>query len=144
MRKTLRLREVLERLRMASSVSGIFRTHRQQCRDFHRASKIRDGARCGGEGGGVYFSSSITKSERNYCITRKELLAVIMSGKRFHYYLYSKPFKIRTDHGAWRWLINFKKPENQLARWIELLDTYDFVIEHRRGKSHTNATPMPI
>ncbi|KAK3720691.1 hypothetical protein QZH41_013369 [Actinostola sp. cb2023] len=43
MRKTLRLREVLKRLRMASSVSGIFRTHRQQCRDFHRASKIRNG-----------------------------------------------------------------------------------------------------
>ena len=40
-------------------------------------------------------------------------------------------------------MINFKNPENQLARWIELLGTYDFVVEHRSAKSHTNADALP-
>jgi len=48
------------------------------------------------------------------CVTTQmELLAVAIaiSVKRFHHYLYCWPFKIRTDHGALRWLANFKTPE---------------------------------
>ena len=46
---------------------------------------------------------------------------------------------IRTDHGALRWLLSFKNPEGQVARWIEFLGNYQFEIEHRPGKYHGNA-----
>ncbi|CAG4936467.1 unnamed protein product [Parnassius apollo] len=36
-------------------------------------------------------------------------------------------------------LLQFKNPEGQVARWNELLQEYDFEIEHRSGKSHGNA-----
>ena len=46
---------------------------------------------------------------------------------------------VRTDHASLRWLINFKDPEGMLARWISILDTYDFTIQHRPGAKHKNA-----
>ena len=45
---------------------------------------------------------------------------------------------VRTDHSALRWLFDFKKPENQVARWLEVLNTYDLDIVHRPGKQHGN------
>ena len=36
-------------------------------------------------------------------------------------------------------MINFKDPEGQLARWMDVLSTYDFTIEHRPGRLHKNA-----
>ncbi|PIK60135.1 Retrovirus-related Pol polyprotein from transposon [Apostichopus japonicus] len=69
----------------------------------------------------AYFSKALSKTERNYCVTRKELLAIVLSIKHFHHYLYGAKFVVRTDHGALRWLVNFRNPEGQLARWLETL-----------------------
>ena len=84
----------------------------------------------------AYASRALTKSERKYCVTRKELLAVVHFVKYFRHYLYGKRFKVRTDHGSLRCLLNFKNPEGQLARWIEVLSTYDMEIQHRPGTQH--------
>ena len=46
---------------------------------------------------------------------------------------------VRTDHGALRWLLSFKEPEGQIARWLERLQVFDFVIAHRPGTQHGNA-----
>ena len=45
---------------------------------------------------------------------------------------------MRTDHGALSWLMKFKNPSGQLARWLEVLSTYRFVIQHRAGVKHGN------
>jgi predicted aspartyl protease len=89
-----------------------------------------------------YYSKSFNKAERKYCVTRRELLAVVASIKNFHHYLYGRKFKVRSDHGALSWLFNFKNPEGQLARWFEVLASYDFRIEHRAGRSHNNADAL--
>ena len=87
----------------------------------------------------AYFSKSLGRSERQYCITRKELLAIVASIKHFHHYLYGVHFTVRTDHGALTWLTRFKHPEGQMARWLEVLSSYDFKIKHRAGLQHRNA-----
>ena len=87
----------------------------------------------------AYYSKTLSKTERQYCVTRRELLAVIMAVKHFHHYLYGVHFLIRTDHGALTWLTNFKNPEGQLARWLEILGTYNYTIKHRAGLRHGNA-----
>ena len=51
-----------------------------------------------------YASRTLTKPERNYCVTRKELLAVVTFLKHFRQYLIGRQFTIRTDHGALTWL----------------------------------------
>ncbi|MCG7874760.1 MAG: ribonuclease H family protein, partial [Candidatus Thiodiazotropha endolucinida] len=93
-----------------------------------------------GEEHAVGFASrTLTKSERAYCVTRKELLALVTFVKHYKHYLYGKKFLVRTDHSSLKWLMNFKNPEGQIARWIETLSCYDMKVEHRPGRLHQNA-----
>ena len=89
-----------------------------------------------------YGSRTLSKSEKNYCVTRKELLALVYFMRQFRSYLLGHPFLVRTDHSSLCWLSQFKEPEGQLARWIEQLQKFDFQIEHRKGRDHTNADAL--
>ena len=51
----------------------------------------------------------------------------------------AKSFTARTYHGSLRWLMNFKNPEGQVARWLEVLSSFDMAVEHRPGRLHGNA-----
>ena len=62
-----------------------------------------------------YASRILTKSERNYCVTRKELLAVVYFLQHFRHYLLGASFTLQTDHGALTWLQKFKEPKGQVA-----------------------------
>ena len=101
-------------------------------------SQIQDGKETPLE----YFSKVLHKPERNYCVTRRELLAMVKSISHFHHYLYGRHFLLRTDHAALRWLLNFKNPEGQIARWIQHLQEYDLEIQHRPGRLHGNADAL--
>ena len=86
-----------------------------------------------------FASRTLTKSERTYRVTRKELLALVTFVKHFKHYLYGKKFLVRTDHSSLKWLMNFKNPEGQIARWIETLTSYDMKVEHIPDRLHQNA-----
>lgn len=47
-----------------------------------------------------YGSRTPTKSERNYCITRREMLALVYLINHFKHYLIGREFILRTDHGS--------------------------------------------
>ena len=74
-----------------------------------------------------------------YCVTRKELLALVTAVRHFHHhYVYGRHLKVRTDHGTLRWLMNFKNREEETARWIEILGIYNLEVEHHQGQNHGN------
>ncbi len=87
----------------------------------------------------AYGSKALSKEERNYCVTRRELLAVVYFLKKYRHYVGGRPVTVRTDHGSLRWLFNFKNPEQQLARWLEVCASFDLTLEHRPGRQHQNA-----
>ena len=90
----------------------------------------------------AYYSRAMSTQEKNYCVTRKELLAVIDAVRHFHIYLYGSTFTIRSDHSALQWLQKLKDPEGQLARWLARLGQYHFEVVHRPGERHTNADAL--
>ena len=90
----------------------------------------------------AYYSRALSRAERNYCVTRRELLAVVQAVRHFRPYLHGSHFVIRTDHASLTWLLNFKHPEGQVARWLEALQEYDFDIQHRAGRQHGNADAL--
>ncbi|GFX70407.1 retrovirus-related Pol polyprotein from transposon opus [Trichonephila clavipes] len=90
----------------------------------------------------AYWSKCLSKPERNYCVTRKELLDIVKAIEHFHHYLYGQKFLLRTDHASLTWLMNFRNTEGQVARWIQRLNEYYFDIRHRKGSSHGNADAL--
>ena len=48
----------------------------------------------------AYAKRTLSKSERIYCATHKEMLALVYFVKYFRHYLYGRQFTIRTDHGS--------------------------------------------
>jgi hypothetical protein len=86
----------------------------------------------------AYGSFILTPEQRRYCTTRKELLAIIRFTRQFKHYLLGRQFTVRTDHSSLTWLLGFKEPQGQLARWMEELSQYDMVIKHRPDKNHGN------
>ena len=90
----------------------------------------------------AYYSKSLNIHEQQYCITRKELLAVVHAFKAFHHYLYGQSVLLRTDNAAVSWMRNLKQPTGQVARWLETLGTYNFTVIHRAGLQHRNADAL--
>jgi hypothetical protein len=90
----------------------------------------------------AYASRKLSRAEVNYCVTRKELLAVVYFLKYFHHYLMGRRFRVRTDHAALQWLRRIPEPVGQQARWIGYMEEFDFEILHRAGSRHGNADSM--
>ena len=90
----------------------------------------------------AYASRCLSKCERRYSTTRREMLALVAFLKHFRPYLLGRPFTVRTDHQSLQWLRSFKEPQGQVARWQECLQEYDFVCIYRPGRQHTNADAL--
>ena len=90
----------------------------------------------------AFGSRLLTKPERQYSVTRRELLAVVTFIRQYRPYLICRRFTLRTYHGSLTWLRNFREPKGQLARWLEQLQELKFDVVHRPGKSHQNADSL--
>lgn len=90
----------------------------------------------------AYFSKSLTKSQQNYSVTERELLAVILSVQRFRHYVLGSELEIVTDHSAILGLINNPTVSGRLARWQCILSEFDFRLTHRKGNHHQNADAL--
>jgi len=63
----------------------------------------------------AYGGRTLNVNEINYCVTRKELLAVVHFTKAYRQYLLGRKFIIRTDHAALSWLQRNPQPIGQNA-----------------------------
>ena len=98
-------------------------------------SQVRDGR----ERVIAYSSKTLSRTERNYCTTKRELLGVVSMIHHFRTYLWGRTFTLRTDHAPLKWLLNFKDAEGMIARWAARIAHYNFELIHREGKKHGNA-----
>lgn len=61
----------------------------------------------------AYMSKALNKHEMSYCVTRKELLAVVRGFKNFHSYLNGQEVVLRTDNAAVSWMKSLKNSRGQ-------------------------------
>ena len=91
----------------------------------------------------AYGSKKLNKSQRNYPSTKGELYAGIMWMDKYQYYLLHGPtFKWRTDNVAIKHVHTMEPKGAIVERWLDMLATYDFEVEHRAGTKHTNADAL--
>lgn len=84
-----------------------------------------------------YASKSLTDTERRYCQTEKEALALVWSVERFHMYLYGRPFELMTDCKALEYLFTPRsKPCARIERWVLRLQSFDYQIVHIPGSQN--------
>ena len=65
----------------------------------------------------AHASTALSRQQRRYCVTCRELLAVIEIVHHFRHYRLGQHFTLRTYHGSLVWILNFKEPEGQLVWW---------------------------
>ena len=90
-------------------------------------SQIQNGVECVI----AYCSRALRPSQRKYCTTKREMLAVVSMCIQFHSYLRGAKFTLRTDHKSLVWLHRFKETEGMMVRWLHTLHQFQFTIVHR-------------
>ena len=80
-----------------------------------------------------YGSKTLNKSQQNYCTTMRELYAVVYFMRYYKHYLMGRHFEVHTDHASLVWIKNFKDADGMLARWLTIIDTFDFSIFHKKA-----------
>ncbi|XP_035806354.2 uncharacterized protein K02A2.6-like [Amphiprion ocellaris] len=91
-----------------------------------------------------YVSRTLTAAEKGYSQLEKEGLAVVFAVKRFHQYLYGRPFTIFTDHKPLLGLFSESKGISPMAsarvqRWALTLSAYQYRILYKAGSENANA-----
>lgn len=80
-------------------------------------------------------SKSLSDTEKRYCQTEKEALALVWAVEKFHIYLYGKTFDLVTDHKPLEAIFKpTSRPCARIERWVLRLQSYSFVVKYVQGK----------
>ena len=90
----------------------------------------------------AYGSQTLSHQVRNYCATDVELLAPHFFMEYYHLYLLGRPFIVKSDHVALKWIFSLREPHDRIACWLEVMSAYQFIVEYQPGKKHGNADAM--
>ena len=93
-----------------------------------------------------FASLTLTQAERNYTNLEREALSIVFGVKKFHQYLFGRPFTLMTDHKPLESLFNEKKPIPTMAvariqRWALTLAAYKYTIEYKPGAQSSESIP---
>lgn len=88
-----------------------------------------------------YFSKKLSSTQRKYSATEKECLGVLLAVENFRHYIEGSTFTVVTDAKSITWLfsISAANANSRLLRWALKLQSYDFVIQYRKGKDNVLA-----
>jgi len=82
-------------------------------------------------------------AEWNYPAHEQELLAVIHALRTWSYYLDGAKFTVNTDQATLRHFPTQPKLTRRQARWMELLQEYDFDFKYKRGVDNIVPHALP-
>nr|GFC45914.1 reverse transcriptase domain-containing protein [Tanacetum cinerariifolium] len=80
-----------------------------------------------------YVRKTMNQAETNYTTTKKEMLVVVYTFKKFRSYLIMHKSIVYTDHSALKYLFAKKDAKARLLRWILLLQEFDFKVIDTKG-----------
>uniref|UniRef100_A0A5B7BML6 RNA-directed DNA polymerase n=1 Tax=Davidia involucrata TaxID=16924 RepID=A0A5B7BML6_DAVIN len=90
----------------------------------------------------AYFSEKLNESKLRYSTYDKELYAVVQALWHWRYYLLPQEFVLYSDHEALKYLHSQRKLSQKHAKWVEFLQEYTFVLNHRAGVENKAADAL--
>ena len=98
------------------------------------ASDLGLGAVLTQEGRVVEFASRrLSRTEENYSVFDRELLAIVWALEKWRFYLFGRAFIVYTDHQPLTYLQSVKNPKGRMARWIVRLTEFNFEVMYQRN-----------
>lgn len=91
-----------------------------------------------------YFSKKLNTCQKNYSTIEKECLAVLSTLQHFDFYLNVtvSPVLVYTDHNPLTFLQKMANKNQRLTRWSLLLQEYDIIVVHIKGKNNVIADAL--
>ena len=86
-----------------------------------------------------FFSKVLSKQQRNWTVTERELYALLMGCQHYRQYLLGKQFELISDHKPLLFLKNIKIPSAKIARWLMQLEEFLFTVIYKEGAKNQNA-----
>ena len=93
-------------------------------------------------GVGEKIANQILQFREVYGVVKKEVAEHFKIYQIFWHYLLGRVFKVRTYHSSSTWLLKFRDPQGQLARWMEELSQYHMVVQFRQVVKHGNVDAL--
>jgi hypothetical protein len=78
----------------------------------------------------------------NYSMYDKELYALIRVLEIWQHYLWLKEFVIHSDHESLKYIRGQAKLNKHHAKWIEFIETFSYIINHKKGKENVIADTL--
>lgn len=84
-----------------------------------------------------FAAKSLTETERRYCQTEKEALALVWAVEKFQTYLMGINFELETDHKPLESIFAPKsRPSARIERWVLRLQAFRFKVVYRKGSAN--------
>ena len=90
----------------------------------------------------AYYSKHLSRQQRNYSTTERELLSIVLSTEHFKQFLYGINFTVWTDHMPLKYLLSIKDPASRLLRWMNRLNMFEFQIKYIKGAKNISADAL--
>ncbi|WVZ58319.1 hypothetical protein U9M48_008600 [Paspalum notatum var. saurae] len=90
----------------------------------------------------AYFSEKLSGPVLNYSTYDKELYALVRSLETWQHYLWPKEFVIHSDHESLKHIRSQLKLNRRHAKWVEFIESFPYVIKHKKGKDNVIADAL--
>ncbi|KAJ0442289.1 putative nucleotidyltransferase, Ribonuclease H [Helianthus annuus] len=89
-----------------------------------------------------FLSRALSPRQNALSVYEKELLAIMLAVKQWHYYLITGPFIIRTDQKSLKHLLTQKVTTPLQHKWLAKLMGYNYAIEYKQGRENVVADAL--
>ncbi|KAL2252887.1 UNVERIFIED_CONTAM: Retrovirus-related Pol polyprotein from transposon 17.6 [Sesamum indicum] len=90
----------------------------------------------------AYFSEKLSGPTLNYPTYDKELYALVRVLETWQHYLWPKVFVIHSDHESLKYIKSQSKLSRRHAKWVEFIESFPYVIKHKKGKENIVADAL--
>lgn len=90
----------------------------------------------------AFISKALSPRQQVLSVYEKELLAILLAVKHWHYYLITGHFLIRTDQQSLKYLLTQKVTTPLQHKWLAKLMGYDYSIDYKKGKENVAADAL--
>ena len=87
----------------------------------------------------AYPSKQLTLAERNYSTTHTQCLTMVFSVKKLIHYFICNPMVFFVDYMVIKYLVNKHELSGRLARWVLLLEEFDYTVEYKPCRMNLQA-----